>query len=227
MGQLAGSVRRIAVAELRRGHGVRFAFRRLASPRAQGTPLGIQGFCHFDRGSDRLGFASVPQAVAAPPNASTGGGAQITDIQHVNDRWDNVSVYFPAMDRVVVNDVLKAPDGHPARRPSVHAGVRRTADDDIAPDVHRVRRRCRGGAANRRQAGLRDVTGNIRTLVIVVLTVRMKCPAESRQRCEGLNGFDFAHRIKGSVPVQARDHRKRRCNQLSADSNQRDFALAA
>jgi len=45
--------------------------------------------------------------------------------------------------------------------------------------------------------------------------------------CEGLKGFDFAHRIKGSVPVQARDHRKRRCNQLSADSNQRDYALAA
>jgi hypothetical protein len=53
------------------------------------------------------------------------------------------------------------------------------------------------------------------------------CPAEFRQVCEGLNGFDFAHRIKGSVPVQARDHRKRRCNQLSADSNQRDYALAA
>ncbi|EUA05122.1 hypothetical protein I545_0665 [Mycobacterium kansasii 662] len=43
----------------------------------------------------------------------------------------------------------------------------------------------------------------------------------------GLNGFDFAHRIKGSVPVQARDHRKRRCNQISADSHQRDYALAA
>jgi hypothetical protein len=55
----------------------------------------------------------------------------------------------------------------------------------------------------------------------------MKCPADGQQGCEGLNGFDFAHRIKGSVPVQARDHRKRRCNQLSADSNQRDFALAA
>lgn len=55
----------------------------------------------------------------------------------------------------------------------------------------------------------------------------MKCPAESRRGCEGLNGFDFAHRIKGSVPVQARDHRKRRCNQLSADSHQRDYALAA
>jgi len=55
----------------------------------------------------------------------------------------------------------------------------------------------------------------------------MECPAERRRGCEGLNGFDFAHRIKGSVPVQARDHRKRRCNQLSADSNQRDYALAA
>ena len=45
--------------------------------------------------------------------------------------------------------------------------------------------------------------------------------------CEGLNGFDFAHRIKGSVPVQARDHRKRRCNHISAVSTQRDYALAA
>ena len=52
-------------------------------------------------------------------------------------------------------------------------------------------------------------------------------PVERRPGCEGLNGFDFAHRIKGSVPVQARDHRKRHCNQLSADSNQRDYALAA
>jgi hypothetical protein len=56
---------------------------------------------------------------------------------------------------------------------------------------------------------------------------RINLPAEVRQGCEGLNGFDFAHRIKGSVPVQANGHRKRRCNQLSADSNQRDYALAA
>jgi hypothetical protein len=55
----------------------------------------------------------------------------------------------------------------------------------------------------------------------------MVFPAESRRGCEGPNGFDIAHRIKGSVPVQARDHRKRRCNQLSADSHQRDYALAA
>jgi len=53
------------------------------------------------------------------------------------------------------------------------------------------------------------------------------CPAENRRGCEGLNGFDFAHRIKGSVPVQARDHRKRRCNHISAVSTQRDYALAA
>jgi hypothetical protein len=61
----------------------------------------------------------------------------------------------------------------------------------------------------------------------VALPGMIDFPAEVRQGCEGLNGFDFAHRIKGSVPVQARDHRKRRSNQLSADSNQRDYALAA
>ena len=51
----------------------------------------------------------------------------------------------------------------------------------------------------------------------------------------GLKGFDFARRIKGSVPVQAGDHRKRRCNQVSAKvaltpakvALQSDFALAA
>jgi diacylglycerol O-acyltransferase / trehalose O-mycolyltransferase len=50
---------------------------------------------------------SVPHVSAAPPDA--GQGAHITDIQHVNDRWDKVSVYSPAMDKVVVNDVLRAP----------------------------------------------------------------------------------------------------------------------
>jgi hypothetical protein len=72
-----------------------------------------------------------------------------------------------------------------------------------------------------------DPAGTKYSLARVTCTGIMDCPAEGRQGCEGLNGFDFAHRIKGSVPVQARDHRKRRCNQLSAESNQRDFALAA
>ncbi len=48
---------------------------------------------------------AAPVAHADPP----GQGAYITDIQHVNDRWDKVSVYSPAMNTVIVNDVFKAP----------------------------------------------------------------------------------------------------------------------
>jgi len=69
----------------------------------------------------------------------------------------------------------------------------------------------------------------------------MSCSAETAGSNEaeiedrGLKGFDFARRIKGSVPVQAGDHRKRRCNQVSAKvaltpakvALQSDFALAA
>lgn len=52
-----------------------------------------------------LPFVSVPVAEAAP----VPGGAHITGIEHVNDRWDKVSVFSPAMNQVIVNDVLKAP----------------------------------------------------------------------------------------------------------------------
>jgi hypothetical protein len=44
---------------------------------------------------------SVPVAAA--------DAAHITDIQHINDRWDKVSVYSPSMNTVIVNDVFKAP----------------------------------------------------------------------------------------------------------------------
>jgi len=47
---------------------------------------------------------AIPVAAAAPP-----GGATITGIEHVNDRWDKVSVFSPSMNKVIVNDVLKAP----------------------------------------------------------------------------------------------------------------------
>lgn len=50
----------------------------------------------------------APQSNAAP-DPTLGGAAHITDVQHVNDRWDKVSVYSPSMDKVVVNDVYKAP----------------------------------------------------------------------------------------------------------------------
>jgi diacylglycerol O-acyltransferase/trehalose O-mycolyltransferase len=49
---------------------------------------------------------SIP--VAAAPVAAA-DAAHITDIQHVNDRWDKVSVYSPSMNTVIVNDVFKAP----------------------------------------------------------------------------------------------------------------------
>ncbi|HTI77327.1 MAG TPA: alpha/beta hydrolase family protein [Mycobacterium sp.] len=53
-------------------------------------------------------FLSIPVAVADPPGSAP-QGASITDIQHVTDRWDKVSVFSPSMNKVVVNDVFKAP----------------------------------------------------------------------------------------------------------------------
>ena len=50
----------------------------------------------------------LPTPVA---HADPAQGAHITDVQHVTDRWDKVSVYSPAMNKVVVNDVYKAPGG--------------------------------------------------------------------------------------------------------------------
>ncbi|MET4167244.1 hypothetical protein ABID74_002532 [Gordonia terrae] len=58
--------------------------------------------------------------------------------------------------------------------------------------------------------------------------VRLKCSLTPvGGSYSGLIGFDFVRRDRGSVSVQAGDHRERRSNQLSADSNQRDYALAA
>lgn len=51
-----------------------------------------------------LPFLSVPVASADPQ------GAHITDVQHISDRLDKVSVYSPSMNKVVVNDVFKAPE---------------------------------------------------------------------------------------------------------------------
>lgn len=51
-----------------------------------------------------LPFFLIPPAAAEPPQ-----GAHITGIEHVNDRWDKVSVFSPSMNKVIVNDVFKAP----------------------------------------------------------------------------------------------------------------------
>jgi diacylglycerol O-acyltransferase/trehalose O-mycolyltransferase len=75
----------------------------------RGFHRGFKGFAVSIAALTASALLSVPHAVAEPPNSSPGGGAHITDIQHVNDRWDKVSVYSPAMDKVVVNDVLRSP----------------------------------------------------------------------------------------------------------------------
>ena len=49
-------------------------------------------------------MVTIPVAVADPPQ-----GAHITDVEHVTDRWDKVSVFSPSMNNVIVNDVFKSP----------------------------------------------------------------------------------------------------------------------
>ena len=61
---------------------------------------------------------SAPTAAAddsAPPPgpqlvAQVAPSDQSPEIQHVTDRWDKVSVYSPSMNKVIVNDVYKAPN---------------------------------------------------------------------------------------------------------------------
>ncbi|MDT5243399.1 MAG: diacylglycerol O-acyltransferase / trehalose O-mycolyltransferase [Mycobacterium sp.] len=53
-----------------------------------------------------LPLLTIPIAAADPPPQ---GGPQITGIERVNDRWDKVSVFSPSMNKVIVNDVFKAP----------------------------------------------------------------------------------------------------------------------
>lgn len=60
----------------------------------------------------RIRTCAIALLVALPfltaPTA-TADGPHITGIEHVNDRWDKVSVYSPpAMNKIVVNDVFKA-----------------------------------------------------------------------------------------------------------------------
>jgi diacylglycerol O-acyltransferase / trehalose O-mycolyltransferase len=50
----------------------------------------------------------APTTAVAEPAAAP-GGAHITGIEPVNDRWEKISVFSPSMNKVVVNDVLKSP----------------------------------------------------------------------------------------------------------------------
>ena len=62
----------------------------------------------------RLGLVLVAAAAWLLPPLATADpapGARIIDIQRVNDRWDKVSVFSPAMNKGIVNDVYRAPGG--------------------------------------------------------------------------------------------------------------------
>lgn len=72
-------------------------------------------------------LAPVPSVSAEP--AAAPGGAHITGIQHVNERWDKVSVFSPSMNKVIVNDVFKAPE---AGAPTFYLLPGIDGGDDIA-----------------------------------------------------------------------------------------------
>lgn len=58
-----------------------------------------------------LGFPVAAGMLASPTaGAEVTQNQQIIDIQHVTDRWDKISVFSPAMNKVIVNDVYKAPN---------------------------------------------------------------------------------------------------------------------
>jgi diacylglycerol O-acyltransferase/trehalose O-mycolyltransferase len=100
----------------------------------RGLHRGFKGFVVSIAALTASALLSIPHAVAAPPDS--GSGARITDIQHINDRWDKVSVYSPAMDKVVVNDVLKAPrSGSPTfyLLPGIDGGDNLDPGTDFAP----------------------------------------------------------------------------------------------
>ncbi|OBB11960.1 hypothetical protein A5662_07925 [Mycobacteriaceae bacterium 1482268.1] len=52
---------------------------------------------------------STATPAGAEPTAATPGGASVTGIEQVNDRWVKISVFSPSMNKVIVNDVFKAP----------------------------------------------------------------------------------------------------------------------
>lgn len=56
-----------------------------------------------------LTFWALPVAAAEPVP-----GARITGVEQVTDRWIRISVYSPSMDKVIVNDVFRAPGSTPA-----------------------------------------------------------------------------------------------------------------
>jgi hypothetical protein len=55
------------------------------------------------------GLAAPASAKPAPAPAPSSNGPRITDEQQVADNWWKITVYSPAMDKEIVNDVLRSP----------------------------------------------------------------------------------------------------------------------
>ena len=74
---------------------------------AVGAPAAAALLCPATAAADDGGpgsDATLVAAAVADPQAP-----RITDVQRITDRWDKVSVYSPVMNKVIVNDVYKAP----------------------------------------------------------------------------------------------------------------------
>jgi diacylglycerol O-acyltransferase/trehalose O-mycolyltransferase len=62
------------------------------------------------RGFGLATLLAIALTVISPPAlADPAATARITGIEQVNDRWQRISVYSPSMDKVIVNDVFRAP----------------------------------------------------------------------------------------------------------------------
>lgn len=75
---------------------------------------------------------SPPSTAGAEPAAAP-GGASITGIEPVNDRWEKISVFSPSMNKIVVNDVFKAPKSGAATFYLLH-GI--DGGDNLDPGVY-------------------------------------------------------------------------------------------
>ena len=87
----------------------------LDSPRSEAGCRRGQRRCGRNNLIGRMSVIAMALTVLMPWLSCAGASAQppqgphITGIEHVTDRWDKVSVYSPSMNKVIVNDVYKAP----------------------------------------------------------------------------------------------------------------------
>lgn len=70
-----------------------------------GAPLAAALLCSATAAADDTSPADATLAA----QVGEVQGPRITGVQQVTDRWDKVSVYSPSMNKVIVNDVYKAP----------------------------------------------------------------------------------------------------------------------